>query len=183
MKNFVKKYAFIFHLLGMLLATILILVIVFNWLDIYARHGESEEVPDVRGLTVEMATQKLDEAGMLCSVVDSFFVPNATPGTVLEQTPEALSHVKAGRCIYVTINAKSAQMITFPDVTDLSLRHAKVQVEAAGFIVKRVKYEPSNYKDLVLYVGYNGKVVEPAQKLPYRSEIVLHVGKGKKDSE
>lgn len=181
--EFVKKYSILFHLLGMIVVAFLLLLLLFNWLDIYSRHGEAQPVPDVRGLTIEEATQTLQDNGMECSVVDSLFVPDAKPNTVLEQTPGAKTLVKGGRRIYVTVNAKSAQMVTFPDVVDMSLRQAIVQIEAAGFVVKRIKHEPSNYKDLVLYVDYKGEEVKTAQKLPYRSEVVLHVGKGKKSND
>ncbi len=177
--QFIKRYSFLFHLLGMFLVAFLLLLVLFNWLDVYARHGEGQPVPDVRGLAIEQASEILYSNGMEYSVVDSLFVPEAKPNTVLEQTPAAGTLVKGGRRIYVTVNAKTAQMVTFPDVVDMSLRQAKVQIEAAGFVVSRIKYEPSSYKDLVLFVDYKGEKIKVAEKLPYRSQVTLHVGKGK----
>ncbi len=176
--SFLKKHPILAHLLSMLLLVIVVLVGTFYWLDTYTRHGETYEVPDVRGTTVEMATVMLAEKGMQCAVVDSVFRPTAQPGLVLEQTPAAGAKVKDGRRIYLIVNAKMAQMIPFPDVVDMSLRQAKVQVEGSEFVIKEIKYEPSEYRDLVLSVEYQGKEVQAAQLLPFRSEVILHVGEG-----
>ena len=175
---FIKKHPILFNLLALILVAALLLVGLFYWLDSYTRHGETYQVPDVRGVNVEIATSILTNVGMQCDVIDSVFIPDAQPGVVLEQNPVAQSFVKEGRRIYLIVNAKSAQMIAFPDIVDMSLRQAKVQIESANFVIKEVKYEPSLYKDLVLYADYNGDTIKVAQKIPYRSEVVLHVGMG-----
>lgn len=175
---FFKKHPVLSNLLAMFLVAVVLLVAVFYWLDVYTHHGETELVPDVRDLSVENATDLLQKNGMQCAVVDSVFIPDAKPGVVLEQSPVAGAFVKEGRRIYLIVNALSAQMIAFPDVVDMSLRQAKVQIESADFVIKEVKYEPSAYRDLVLYVDYQGDTIQNAQKLPYKSEVVLHVGLG-----
>ena len=175
---FLKKHPILVHFVSMLLLVLGLLVGLFFWLDTYTRHGETYEVPDVRGTTVEVAAVMLAEKGMQCAVVDSVFRPTAQPGLVLEQTPSAGSQVKGGRRIYLIVNAKMAQMIPFPDVVDMSLRQAKVQVEGSDFVIKEIKYEPSEYRDLVLSVEYEGQEVYAAQLLPFRSEVILHVGEG-----
>lgn len=176
--EFIKKHPILFNMVAILLVVILLLVGVFVWLNTYTRHGQAEVVPDVRGMSVEQAMLVLANKGMQCSVVDSVFIPDAQPGVVLEQSPVSESSVKSGRRIYVVVNALSSQMITFPDVVDMSLRQARVQIESADFVIKEVKYEPSAYKDLVLYADYMGDTIQVAQKIPYRSEVVLHVGMG-----
>ena len=176
--DFFRKHPFLSSLLGIILVSLLLLIGVFSWLDSYTRHGEADVVPDVRGLSIQAGTSILEGKGMQCSVVDSVFIPDATPGVILEQTPSAGALVKSGRRIYVMVNAVSAQMVTFPDVVDMSLRQARVQIESADFVIKQVKYELSAYKDLVLFVDYMGDTIQVAQKIPYKSEVVLHVGKG-----
>ena len=171
---FIKKHPILSNFLAMLILVFGVLIGVFFWLDYYTRHGEAQVVPDVRGVTVDVATTILAGKGM----IDSVFRPTAQPGVVLEQNPIAGGLVKDGRRIYLIMNAKMAQMVSFPDVQDMSLRQAKVQIESAEFVVKEIVFEPSEYKDLVLYVTCNGDSVKAAQKLPYRSGVVLHVGEG-----
>lgn len=175
---FFKKHSILANFLAMILVVLATLVGVFFWLDYYTRHGEAEVVPDVSGLTDEMALSILQGKGMQGVVIDSVFRPTAQPGVVLEQNPAAGSLVKDGRRVYLILNAKMAQMIAFPDVQDMSFRQAKVQIEGAEFVIKEVVFEPSEYKDLVLYVTCNGEKVNAAQRLPYRSEVVLHIGEG-----
>lgn len=177
---FIKNHPILSNFLAMILLVIGVLVGVLFWLDYYTRHGEAEVVPDVRGVTVDVATTILAGKGMQGMVIDSVFRPTAAPGVVLEQNPIAGGLVKDGRRIYLIMNAKMAQMVSFPDVQDMSLRQAKVQIESAEFVIKEIVFEPSEYKDLVLAVTFKGDSVKATQKLPYRSEVVLHVGEGEK---
>lgn len=175
---FLKRHLVLTNCLIILVVAVLLVFGVFWWLDVYTRHGESNVVPDVRGLDVKTATSILQGNDMQCVVIDSVYLPEKHPGVIIEQSPLADAMVKSGRRIYVTVNAMSAQMVVFPDVVDMSLRQATVQIEGANFKVKEIKYEPSSYRDLVLSVEYKGRDVKIAQKLPYRSEVILHVGKG-----
>lgn len=175
---FLKRHLVLTNCLIILVVAVLLVFGVFWWLDVYTRHGESNVVPDVRGLDVKTATSILQGNDMQCVVIDSVYLPEKHPGVIIEQSPLADAMVKSGRRIYVTVNAMSAQMVVFPDVVDMSLRQATVQIEGANFKVKEIKYEPSSYRDLVLSVEYKGREVKIAQKLPYRSEVILHVGKG-----
>lgn len=175
---FFKKHSILANFLAMILLIIGVLIGVFFWLDYYTRHGEAEVVPDVSGLNEETALTILQGKGMQGVVIDSVFRPTQNPGVVLEQNPSAGSLVKDGRRIYLILNAKMAQMIAFPDVRDMSFRQAKVQIEGAEFVIKEVVFEPSEYKDLVLYVTCKGDTVRAAQKLPFQSEVTLHVGEG-----
>jgi hypothetical protein len=176
--TFLKKHLILTNCLAILVAAVLLVFGVFWWLDGYTRHGESLVVPDVCGLDVKNATSILAGKEMQCVVIDSVYIPEKHPGIIVEQSPQADALVKSGRRIYVIVNAMSAQMVVFPDVVDMSLRQATVQIEGANFKIKEIKYEPSSYKDLVLSVEYKGKEVKVAQKLPYRSEVILHVGQG-----
>jgi hypothetical protein len=176
--DFFKKHPILIHFIAMFLLVIGILVGLFFWLDDYTRHGQTNVVPDVRGMMQQEASATLESVSMQSAVIDSVFRPTAEPGIVLEQNPSAGSLVKEGRRIYLIVNAKMAQMIPFPDVVDMALRQAKVQIEGAEFLIKEVKYEPSEFKDLVLYVEYNGDSIQAAQKIPFRSEVIVHVGQG-----
>jgi hypothetical protein len=148
------------------------------WLDNYTRHNEQKLVPDVIGMTEENAATLILGRELNFEVVDSVYRTGALPGAIVDQDPKANSFVKKERKIYLIINAKAAQMTKLPEVIDLSLRQAQALLAGADFKVKEVVYQPSDYRDLVLEVLYDDKIVNAGEEIPTYSELILHVGDG-----
>lgn len=148
------------------------------WLDKWTRHGDTIVVPSVKTYSFERATQALKEDGLLAILSDSVYDNRTAPGTVIEQNPKAGTVVKEGREIYLTINAFSPKMVTLPSLTDISVRQAKSILE--GLEIKKVieKRVPSDFKDLVLAVRYNGSRLSPGARVPVSATIELEVGEG-----
>ncbi len=69
-------------------------------LSSYTRHGSGVPVPRLKGLNVDKAIALLKEQGFNVKI-DSVFVPDQAPGTVVEQDPDAGTNVKEGRTIYL----------------------------------------------------------------------------------
>ena len=138
-------------------------------------------VPSVKTYSFERATQALKEDGLLAILSDSVYDNRTAPGTVIEQNPKAGTVVKEGREIYLTINAFSPKMVTLPSLTDISVRQAKSILE--GLEIKKVieKRVPSDFKDLVLAVRYNGSRLSPGARVPVSATIELEVGEGLPD--
>lgn len=151
------------------------------WLDKWTRHGDTIVVPSVKTYSFERATQALKEDGLLAILSDSVYDNRTAPGTVIEQNPKAGTVVKEGREIYLTINAFSPKMVTLPSLTDISVRQAKSILE--GLEIKKVieKRVPSDFKDLVLAVRYNGSRLSPGARVPVSATIELEVGEGLPD--
>ena len=151
------------------------------WLDKWTRHGDTIVVPSVKTYSFERATQALKEDGLLAILSDSVYDNRTAPGTVIEQNPKAGTVVKEGREIYLTINAFSPKMVTLPSLTDISVRQAKSILE--GLEIKKVieKRVPSDFKDLVLAVRYNGNRLSPGARVPVSATIELEVGEGLPD--
>ena len=151
------------------------------WLDKWTRHGDTIVVPSVKTYSFERATQALKEDGLLAILSDSVYDDRTAPGTVIEQNPKAGTVVKEGREIYLTINAFSPKMVTLPSLTDISVRQAKSILE--GLEIKKVieKRVPSDFKDLVLAVRYNGSRLSPGARVPVSATIELEVGEGLPD--
>jgi len=147
-------------------------------IDFYTHHGESETVPDLKGLYVEEAQQLLANHHLYAVVVDSVFDKSQKPGTIVEQTPESNASVKKNRAIYVVINSRQVRRIPVPDVNDMSYRQADAIIKAAGFNVSSVQYVPSEYKDLVVGLKYQGRDIAAGTRLPEGSFVVLVVGGG-----
>ena len=80
-----------------------LVAIALFYLQIYTKHGESINVPSVRGLQIEEAGDILKKSDLKYEIIDSLFLTTGVPGSVVEQTPEENSKVKKGRTIYITI--------------------------------------------------------------------------------
>jgi len=171
---------------GFVLKRILLAIIIFValvWLtligvDFYTHHGESEIVPDLRGLYVEEADLLLTNHGLYPQVIDSVFVRDKKLGTIIEQIPPVNSTVKRNRPIYLIINSRQVRKVPMPDVNDVSYRQADAMLKAIGLSVSSVEYSPSEYKDLVIAVKYRGQNIPAGARVPEGSSLVLVVGSG-----
>ncbi len=152
-------------------------------LKIYTHHGESVEVPNLKGMKLEKAVLLLDGQEVLVEVIDSIYDKSLAPGIVVEQTPVAGSKIKKHREIYLVINSYFKPQITIPDVRDLSYRNARATLEAIGFEIKNVEYVPSEYKNLVKDVKMNGRILMPGTKIEVESALTLVVGGKPSDTE
>lgn len=91
-------------------------------------------VPDVRGLTIAQAMDRLEDDGFLLVVGDSF--PNAgfPEGSVLAQSPLPGQEVGAGTEVNLIVSTGQLKEVV-PDVTEMSLPLAIRTLEVAGFQV------------------------------------------------
>ncbi|GHV55593.1 PASTA domain-containing protein [Bacteroidia bacterium] len=166
---------------NILIALVILVVLIFivlQWLDIYTRHGKQVAVPDIKGMRVEQAapflTPKLQYA-----VVDSMYVRNKPAGSILETVPPVGTNVKEGRTIYLTVNSTTAQLLTIPQVMDISQRQAEAILRSLGFENIRIRMVPGAYKELVtgLEMGAGTSVV-PGNRIPANTPLVLLVSSG-----
>lgn len=166
--------------LGIALGIILILLILMNWiLSIYTRHGQSLSVPDVKGKTLEQAEDILNDADMEFKVLDSAYMANMPPNTILDQTPKPETKVKGGRTIYLTLNAYNVPTIELPDlIGKSSFKYAKMQLESYGLKVGEPIYKPSPHQNALLDILVNGQSVTAKTKIPKGSEVILVIGQG-----
>lgn len=180
---FFKKHPIIAHLLYIIITGIVILWGTMVWLGWWTGHGVYREVPDVKGLSYENALDVLAEADLLAVLSDSIFNNEAQPGLVMEQMPKGNSTVKPGRAVYLTINAYSPRAVTIPNLTDMSLRQAQSIIEGLGIKNIRVVEVPSEYKDLVLNVKYNGLPISGGTRIPVSAILTIEVGEGYSDTD
>ena len=171
---------------GFILKRLLLAIVIFvalAWvtialIDVYTHHGESETVPDLRGLYVEEADLLLNNHGLYSVVIDSVFVRDKKLGTIIEQIPAYNSTVKRNRPIYLIINSRQVRQIPVPDVNDVSFRQADAMLKSIGLNVSSVEYSPSEYKDLVIAIKYRGRNISSGMRVPEGSSLVLVVGSG-----
>ncbi len=176
--QFFKKHPIIANLIYILLTGCVLLWITMLWLDSWTGHGEYREIPDVKGMTFEQASDALAEADLLAVLSDSVFKTDSKPGIVMDQVPKSNSTVKPGRAVYLTINAFSPRAVTVPNLTDISLRQARSIIEGLGIKNIRVVEVPSAYADLVIAVKYNGLPISGGARIPVSAALTIEVGKG-----
>lgn len=153
------------------------------WLDSWTGHGVYREVPDLKGMTYERAAEVLVASDLQPILSDSIFSNAVAPGQVVEQVPKAGSKVKPERAVYVTINAFSPRAVTVPNLTDISLRQAQSIIEGLGITDIRVVEVPSEYKDLVMSVKYNGLPISAGMRVPITASLTIEVGRGIEEND
>lgn len=180
-KTFWKESTAGFIVKNILLAIVAFVVLAWVTLiviDFYTNHGESEEVPDLRGMMLTEADAVLAQQGIYPQVIDSVFSKKHPLGSIIEQVPTPGSTIKRNRPVYLIINSKQVRQIPLPNVTDVSFRQADAMLKAIGLNIGSVEYKDSEYKDLVVDVKYKGASVQPGTRIPEGSTIVLVVGSG-----
>ncbi|MCG6989854.1 MAG: PASTA domain-containing protein [Gemmatimonadetes bacterium] len=93
------------------------------------------QVPDLRGLEVDTAAQRLADAGLHLGAVDSLRHPTVAPGLILGQAPLPGQLALPGTSVRVT-RSLGPQRAAVPDVAGVTLDRARVVLETSGFVVK-----------------------------------------------
>jgi len=171
---------------GFVLKNILIaigIIVALSWValigaDYYTHHGESEVIPDLRGMYVEEAQVLLAKNGLYPQVIDSVYVRGKKLGTIISQTPGPNSNVKSNRAVYIIINSRNVHQVILPEISDVSYRQADAMLQSLGLSVSNVEYAPSEYKDLVIEIKYRDRSILPGTRVPEGSSLVLVVGNG-----
>jgi beta-lactam-binding protein with PASTA domain len=157
---------------------VLFLLIFSNiFLDNFTRHGESSPVPDLTGKTLDSVLVIAAKHNLRIEVVDSVFRIDFPRGSVLMQNPEAGTHVKKNRKVFLTMIAFSPRKEPLPDVREISLRQAKTELNAKGFRIGKLEYSYHNpYTNNVFAQIYRGREIEPGVLLPVGEYIDLRLG-------
>lgn len=149
-----------------------------EYLDDYALHSQTLEVPDLEGKNFHELDSFAMQSGFTPLVSDSLYLADKEAGIILEQDPRAGKTVKQGRKIYVTIAASLPPQVTMPDLVDLSLRQASSLMETYGLLIGDLSYKPDLCMNCILEQKQNGQKIEPGLKIRRGSSIDLVVGQG-----
>lgn len=165
--------------IGLIIAAALVIVwLLLLWLDGWTNHGKYETVPQVKGLSYDLASGQLESAGFVVEIADSVYDSKTRPGVVVEQNPKVGTKVKDGRVVYLTITAFEPKMVVVPMLTDVSERQARSVLESLGIKQIQTVRVPSEFKDLVIRVSRDGVPLTPGVRIPVNSQITLDVGEG-----
>jgi beta-lactam-binding protein with PASTA domain len=163
-------------------AVIIVVLIAFYSLGSYTRHGSGIPVPKVTGIQIDRAISLLKDQSFGVSI-DSVYVLDQTPGTVIEQDPDAGTNVKEGRVIYLKIVKNQAPPVALPDIIDAPYISAAATISNYGLKIGDTTYKPDIARNHVLEVRFAGQPIQAGTKLPKGSKIDLVLGDGAGASE
>jgi eukaryotic-like serine/threonine-protein kinase len=160
----------------------IILVFFFAFFFVYlpwtTNHGESLQVPNLKGLTYDEAENILDENDLDYEISDSIFVPGAVPLSIIANYPKSGSNVKSGRKIYLTVASISAPIVKMPNIIGRSTSSAKNQLLSSGLIAAGEELIPALEENTVLKIKIGEREIQPGDDIPKGSKITLVVGDG-----
>ena len=166
------------NLLAMGVIVTALIIGTMYFLSSYTRHGESIEVPDLRGMKLESALMKLEALELKGMVTDTGYVTTKEPYTLLDQSIAPGKHVKSGRTINLTINAKGARPVAIPDLSNnTSAREAQARLRTLGFTQIEFQFidgEP----DWLYSIKTRGMEVSAYQRIPVDAPLTLVIGRG-----
>ncbi len=175
-KTFYQRFPILVNIFLMLLLSLVIVMLVVYTLDRYTKHGESVEVPNVIGLSLEKGAEQLEKVHLKYEVVDSVYNEEGLPGAIRDIVPVAGSKVKSERLVFLTINATSKPQLALPEVKDMSMRQAKATLVGIGFTTIMVKHVPGEYDNLTQCVeDKNGTLLTPGTRIDYDTPVTLVV--------
>jgi len=140
----------------------------------YVGYNNEHYLPDVRGEYREKATYQLRTLGFNTQPINIPFSESHIPGTVIKMFPRAFTKVKEGRTIDLTIAGKDED-IKIPDISNLTLRNAKLTLSRLGLGIDTIIYEYDN----IIPDGYiSFQLPRKGQTVKSSTNMTLGVSRG-----
>lgn len=168
------------------LALAMVFIAVVVWLTLgainrYSRHSQSQTVPDLTGMSSKDAQELLESADLEFAVMDSSYLADAKPLSILSQDPKPGSLVKSGRSIYVVVNRLEPPPTEIPYIEKGTSYISVLEIlQSRGLKVGNVSYKPFQYKDVFIDMRIRGKSgsAKPGTKVAKGTVIDLTLGNG-----
>jgi len=144
-KSFLKLIVII------LISGILFAVIMDQFvMPVYTNYNEGVTVPDVTKLSLKQAGVNLENSGLRYEVLERRAHSAYPANYIIDQDPAAKSIVKPNRKVYLTVNTNVTPQTVVPNVVNMSLRNAEIQLENHGLTVGTPSYETSRFRNTIL---------------------------------
>ena len=176
-EKFFKRYPWALHLLLMLGVSLVVLMLVFMVIRIYARQGEEYELPDMVGSNIA-ELQANNPINLDIVVLDSVYRPGQEGGRILTQDPKGGTMVKKGRKLYITMTAFSPEDAVLPELAGLTVRQAVNELLAAGLLPGKLSFVEDPYKNHVIEQTSKGKTLYAGQQIARGTMVDMVVGLG-----
>ena len=190
MKKFFRFFIskqFIFNVLGIFVAWVLVIWLESVYLDSHTDHGRQIEVPSFYKIHMDDLDEFISGKDISYEISDSVYLDDWPKGTVCWQYPNPTDStgmfVKEGRVISLSVVPLSPKMIKLPFVLDMSTRMAENTLTSLG-VRSKITYETNPIgKDFVMRVTYDGKEIskemfERGYYIPKGERIGLVIAKG-----
>ena len=176
-ESFLKKHPWATHVLIMLGISIVLLILVFQVLRVYARQGQEYELPDMVGHNIsELLADNPLELDLV--IMDSVYRPGEEGGSILTQTPKGGTMVKKGRKLYITMTAYTPEDAVLPELAGLTVRQAVSELLSNGLQVGKLHFVEDPYKNNVIDQTSKGKAIYAGQQIERGTVVDLTVGLG-----
>jgi serine/threonine-protein kinase len=128
--------------IGLVIVILLVIFIDEIIMPFYVQKGKITKVPDVIGLPIQEAKNKIVEAGLDPKEAEYKNDKRYAIGSVILQIPAPQSEVKYGRGVYLTISG-GEELVEVPNLKGKSIREATFNLERHGLKLGNISYEPS----------------------------------------
>jgi beta-lactam-binding protein with PASTA domain len=177
-KDYLKSKPVLVNILYAVLSLIVFAYLSLLFLRVYTHHSQGIVVPDYAGLAKKEYVSQIKKKNLRYEIIDSIYLPDKKPGTVIEQYPAAGNKVKQHRTIYLTIASQTPEKVPVPFVINVGLREAQSRLDNVGLKVGVVIYRPSEFDNLVLEQRFHDRLLPKGELIPEGTAIDLVVGKG-----
>ncbi len=149
-KIFTNKW--LYYIAGGFIVFILLIGLLLNFVIMpeYTNFNEGVTVPDVTQISLTEAENLLEEYGLRHEVLERRANAVYPANYIIDQAPSPLQIVKPNRKVYLTVNTEVRPTAVVPDVVDMSLTNARIQIENYGFTVGATTYETARFRNTVL---------------------------------
>jgi len=164
------------HLTLMGVMSLVLLFALDKAIDAYTRHGQVVVMPQLTGVDATLALKQLEALGLMGVINDTLFVDGAIPGSICVQDPAENSEVKEGRTVYLTVVSGEVPMVRLPNLVDVSLRKATMDLQRLGLQAGNITTRPDIAHNVVLDVRLQGRTITAGTLLPKGTRVDLEVG-------
>lgn len=176
--KFLKSKWFFINIIAAVILIAVIIYVVMLSLDSYTRHDQYLQVPDFKGIS-KIKSEKIAKArNIRVKVIDSLYIKNCEPGSVIDQHPKAGHNIKENREIKLTICSSKPESVPFPNLKNSPYRQTLNTLNGLGFNVGKISYIESSYKNLVLDLKFKNDTIAPGTLIEKGSVIDIVLGKG-----
>ena len=162
--------------IGVVFTLILSLFIIDAVIMPYIVDVKKVRVPDLKGMDEEKALNRLERLGLRLVASDSLYHEHIPHRAVVDQTPAARQQIKKGRRIFVDLSL-GPRLYAVPNITQVSLREARLQLESSQLRVGNIIYQSSSLP--------KGAIIEQnpptAVRLPRHNTVHLTISNGPAD--
>lgn len=155
---------------------LIILLTVFTYVYFAFFTGNQDvRIPDVTGLTEEQAIERLEEAALALGDIIEEESNDYDEGIVIRTNPDVNSSVKEGSEINLYVSS-GGERVEVPDVTGLSYREARQELEDLGFTVIR---EEESSETVPSGDVIHQNIDAGEEVVPVKTELILTVSSGR----